>query len=210
MTGQPTRLSIPTCTGCESIKQWGTCAAGCREQRFDVVRADLVDWMDKLADRSHGRAARLRAAAGQFAGAADGGKVPPWEQMRRAAATALSSCPDADATDRVWTDTPVTVTLWRCDACGGVDAPQECLGICTWRMVEWASVGSYEKARARADSERETEARVRALLRKVAHVRPRPGREAETRRALTSEARALLGQPPARPAVGMEPERARA
>lgn len=168
MSHSPTRLSIPTCTGCGSISQWGTCEGGCREQRVDVVRGDLVEWMEVLAERSHLRAEQLRAAAQRVAEGADGAGTDPWELTQRAATEALSSCPDLDATDDAWDDPPIAVVVWRCDACGGASAPQDCLGICTWRVVEWAPAAAYDEARAHAEMERTTESRLRSILRKVA------------------------------------------
>lgn len=189
----PERLSIPTCTGCGAISRWGTCDTGCREQRLDLVRADQVQWLGELMERSHARTDHLRAALERVAGAPAPTIPARWVQLRRAAADALGTCPDVDAADPAWDEPPERVTVWRCDACGGVDAPQECLGICTWRPIEWATIAAYERARAQAHDQHATEARLRTLLRKIAHVRPKPEREAETGRALQGEARSLLG-----------------
>lgn len=145
MTRRPERISIPTCTGCESLSRWGTCEGGCREQRFDLVRGDLADWLTELADRSQARAIRLRATVEQMDTGASSGS---WERSRREAADALRSCPDGDAADRSWEHTPEPLTVWLCPVCGGVDERHECLGICTWREVEWATVSAYEQARA--------------------------------------------------------------
>lgn len=39
-------------------------------------------------------------------------------------------------------------TTWWCTGCGGVDAPQPCLGISTWRPTAWVHATLYEQERA--------------------------------------------------------------
>lgn len=184
------RLSVPTCTGCESLSRWGTCEGGCREQRFDLIRGDKADWLEEVCTHSAERAARLRAALDVVA--AD--RLDSWEQMRLGAETALRAAPDMDATDPIWEEAPEPFTVWLCPACGGVDARHECLGICTWREVEWVTADAYDTVRARALAQHAEEIRLRTLLRTVAHVHPKRESIVETGRALQAEARAVIGR----------------
>jgi hypothetical protein len=66
-------------------------------------------------------------------------------------------------------------TTWWCAGCGGIDAPQRCLGICVWRPVEWVNRTRYSEERACALAQLDTERRLRQLLRRIAFVTPRAG-----------------------------------
>ena len=83
-------------------------------------------------------------------------------------------------------------TVWWCAECGGIDAPQPCLGICVWRRVEWVNVTSYLEQRAAAHAERDTERRLRALVRRIASVTPRAGHWERGWRALEAQAQEVF------------------
>lgn len=175
----------------------GTCETGCSERRRDLVRADACDWVEGLADRARRRADALRplvrviatqaddAGAGADADAAFG-------ELAEGARQALRRHPDADAATADLSEPPDEATTWWCDRCGGLDAPQDCLGICIWRSVDWVDAAVYAAARERARTEREREERLRQVLRHAAHVHPRSGGWQATRRALRAEARRVL------------------
>jgi hypothetical protein len=82
-------------------------------------------------------------------------------------------------------------TWWRA-ARGGIDAPQPCLGICVWRDVEWVNRTRYLEERARILAERDTERRLRGLVRRVASVTPRAGHWELGWRAIEGQAREAL------------------
>ena len=66
-------------------------------------------------------------------------------------------------------------TTWWCPRCGGVDAPQPCLGICVWRPFEWVAAEDYEQARSQLGDALDEERGLRELLRRAATITPRPG-----------------------------------
>jgi len=39
------------------------------------------------------------------------------------------------------------VIVWRCEDCGGIDAPQECIDVCIWGPADWVDATSYEAER---------------------------------------------------------------
>jgi hypothetical protein len=80
------------------------------------------------------------------------------------------------------------VTAWWCAKCGGIDAPQPCLGICVWRPAEWVNRSVYESERSGAATER---ALIR-LLRRVAFVTPRDGQWERNWLIVHSQARDAL------------------
>jgi hypothetical protein len=84
-----------------------------------------------------------------------------------------------------------SVIVWRCPECGGVDAPQPCIGVCIWRPVDWVDANVYESERARAVLNLEVEKALVGLLSRVAFVTPRHGQWERNWLALQSQARLL-------------------
>jgi hypothetical protein len=85
-------------------------------------------------------------------------------------------------------------TTWWCAECGGIDAPQPCLGICIWRPVEWVNRAVYEQQRERVLAARATELRMSRLLRRLASVTPRHGQWERGWRVLQAEAQEALSR----------------
>jgi hypothetical protein len=103
----------------------------------------------------------------------------------------LRRYPQVDAED-VDRDEPVEfATTWWCPECGGIDAPQPCLGICVWRSIEWVNGILCAEQRAGALAERDTEQRLRGLVRRVASVTPRAGQWECGWHALETQPRAM-------------------
>ena len=86
----------------------------------------------------------------------------------------------------------VPVVVWRCQECGGLDAPQPCIGVCIWRPAVWVDSASYESQRSRAAADREVERSLAGLLRRLAFATPRAGQWEQSLRALQSQARHAL------------------
>jgi len=188
------RLVIPTCVGCGSMGITGTCEQGCREERLDVVGADSFDRVVADTERSRAAASALRAVAAEMAAeesaaegmtakgtAADGmaasdsaaeGAEDRYRRLQAAALAALRAHPRS--TFEV--EEPRAETVWYCRRCGGIDAPQPCLGICVWERVEWVDVESWQRACERRDAAVAVEASLRRLLHLAAFVTPRDGR----------------------------------
>ena len=121
-----------------------------------------------------------------------GGWKTAYEVLQQAARSALRRFKPA-AADR---DDPLspadTVIVWRCRDCGGLDAPQPCLGVCIWRPAAWVDVTRYESARSRAVADREAERSLAGLLGRLAFATPRAGHWEQGLRALQSQARRAL------------------
>lgn len=64
---------------------------------------------------------------------------------------------------------------WWCARCGGLDAPQPCLGICIWHEIDWVTKDIYEQRRAELQAIHETERRLRRVVLHLAWVTPRTG-----------------------------------
>ncbi len=171
----------------------GTCELGCgQERKLELVDAAAHDELVAAAEAAEASAAAFSPVALALAG------PPPqateaesaYRSLQAAARRLLRANPHGEDPDPA----PVEVaTTWWCPRCGGVDAPQPCLGICVWRPVEWVPVERYEAACARAGTARADERRLRSLLRRAAAVTPSAGRWEEGWRAFGADARAALG-----------------
>jgi hypothetical protein len=75
--------------------------------------------------------------------------------------------------------------VWQCIGCGRIDHPQPCVGICQDRKAELVSADDYRAAERRI-------AELEALLKRMAHTRPRAGEWERSWRALQKEAIALI------------------
>lgn len=199
---RPTRFEVPTCVGCGAMSRFGSCATGCAEQRLDLVRAAAYD-----ALAAHGAAMRerdegLTAAAEQIASSTP--TTVDWEESyRKAQALARSAIREHAADeqrDRSWDQPSEPAITWWCMECGGIDAPQPCLGICVWRTVEWVDAAHYQREHERFLVDRDRERRLRALMLRIAHVTPRAGQWERSLKALQRDLRRTLEASPAAPA----------
>jgi len=79
-----------------------------------------------------------------------------------------------------------TAVVWHCPDCGGIDAPQPCIGVCIWRPAEWIDAACYEQERSRAAAVRQAEQSLAGLLGRLAFTTPRAGQWERSLRALSS------------------------
>ena len=193
----PDRLSVPTCVGCGAMSRLGTCDTGCSEHKLELVRAAAYDALvvaasdvracaDAFADVG-GLLARPEPGPDEFEGA--------YRSAQRAARDALRRHPDIGQQTIDWTQPAEHAITWWCAECGGLDAPQPCLGICVWRSVEWVERSLYEQLREQTMLEREREHRLRDLLHRIAWVTPRRGHWERGWRLLQLDAREILNAP---------------
>ena len=187
-------LTVPTCVGCGAMGTFGTCEGGCREQRRDLVRAAACEYVSGIASDAHRRAEALRAVAEQLASGQPvrGEWEAAYRVLQQSARLALRQHPRPDANDGALEEPAAVATTWWCPACGGIDAPQPCLGICIWRPVAWVDKDVYEQEHERALAEDRAEHRLRRLLRRIVSVTPRSGQWERGWRALQDEARLAL------------------
>lgn len=185
-----TQIQIASCIGCGAMREDERCER-CTYRRVELVDADDLDVILErtlAARRSIDACApvveRLRSEqprAGEFERA-----------LTELAQTArdLHARFGAEIHDELPPEADVTV-VWRCQVCGAVDEPQECLGICIWHRFEWADAGSYQAARGQLATT-EAEARIaRDLVALVAFTQPRPGTWEANWRALQAKGHAI-------------------
>lgn len=197
----PDRITVATCIGCGMMERAGTCAGGCREVRFDVVPAADVDELAAAADAWERRAEALRPivatlAAGAPAGTPIGSEADAEAAFREArvgaraalvALGALGAPPPAAGLD----EEPLEpVTTWWCPDCGGLDAPQPCIGICIRPQLTWADAALYVPLRERALAARGSARNLEAIVRALVTVSPREGAWRRNWQAITGRAQA--------------------
>jgi hypothetical protein len=189
----PARLTIPACIGCGAMRRDESCPAACSERRTELVNGADYDKLAAAAAACRDRG--LRAVAEELAQAepVHGGWKATYEGLQRPARSALRRFrPVPDGRD----DDPFlpaqTVVVWRCPDCGGVDAPQPCIGVCIWRPAVWVDAACYEQQRSRAAACRQAEKSLTGLLRTLAFVTPRAGQWERSLRALQTQSRRIL------------------
>ena len=93
------------------------------------------------------------------------------------------------------------IKAWQCIGCGRVDAPQNCVGICEDRKVEFVYASEHEDAMACLELASSQVRALSALVQRLASTTPRSGEWEQSYRALQAQARALLAtlQAPAPP-----------
>ena len=170
----PDRLTVLTCIGCGAMSELGGCLSTCTEVRLDLVPAEGFDRLAEELSRTRGASQAFCAIARRLA--ADDPTAADVERAYRAlqaqARTALRAHPEGGDD---WTRPAEPTTTWWCPECGGLDAPQPCIGVCIKRPAEWVNHDVYERERGQALRLLELERRLRPLVRRVAFVTPRAG-----------------------------------
>jgi hypothetical protein len=149
----------------------GSCELGCgAEERLDLVAAEEHDELVASVRASRARVEALREAVLPLtAQPADA------ESAYRALQTSARALLREQAAPPPFPEPARVFTTWWCPRCGGVDAPQPCLGICVWRPFDWVAAEDHEQLRSQMRETLAEEHRLRALLGRVAAVTPRPG-----------------------------------
>jgi hypothetical protein len=185
--------------------RFGTCENGCSEQKLELVTAVQYDVLTASASSARVRAEAFGAVAEELSSREP--SADEWELAYRClqdtARSALHRHPEVDAEEVDWDEPVEFATTWWCAGCGGIDAPQPCLGVCVWRSVEWVNGIRYLEQRAGAVAEREMDRRLRGLARRVACVTPRAGQWQRGWWALEAQARAMF--PACQAGRGLEP-----
>lgn len=190
----PDRLMISTCVGCHSMREYESCEGGCRERRLELVGGDEFDQLIAAGTGLHRGIELLLPIASELVSA-----DPPPDGLRAAYSSvqghARGALARAALGPAAFTLPPPAdpIVVWRCDACGGVDAMEPCLGVCLWRRVEWVEVSSYAAERARMSAELGVGTALLTLVRRIAHATPREGGWQRSWDALRSEATLVLG-----------------
>jgi hypothetical protein len=191
----PRRLSIPGCIGCGAMRQYESCEGACRERRLELVNGGVYDELTAAAAACRVRIEGLGAVVGELARREPG--PGEWrvgyEALQQSALSALRRFrPAAGGRDDELLSPAETVIVWRCQDCGGVDAPQPCIDVCIWGPADWVDAISYESERSRAAFDREVEQSLAGLLRRFAFATPRDAQWERSWRAFESQARLVL------------------
>jgi hypothetical protein len=153
------------------MSEYGTCESGCSENKLELVRAVDLHTIQALASEADVRVSAYRALAEELAMSRP--SPSEYETTYRSLQTAARAVLRRYAANDQRLDEPDRATTWWCSGCGGIDAPQPCLGICIWRRVDWVNAQIYDREHNRAVAGHDTELRLRALLRPVASITPR-------------------------------------
>lgn len=172
------------------MARWGTCETACSEHRLELVSAADFDGLEAGRSAVRARTGAFLAVVETLAGTAPGpdGWQAAYQASQRAALAVLSRHEPHAGSD----EPAEHVTTWWCAECGGIDAPQPCLGICVWRPSDWVNRTGYEAARSCAAGERDAARAMVRLLRRVASVTPREGHWERNWRALHADAQEAL------------------
>jgi hypothetical protein len=192
----PERLAIPACVGCGEMSRPGTCETGCLELKLLVVPAATVDALADAEREILGCISALRPTTTELLNV-----LPPddgWEAaylaLQDVARRGLATRVDDRISAYVREEPAEPVVVWWCPRCGGIDAPQPCLGICVWRTSDWARAEGYLEASARIACEYAAERRLRALVERIAHTTPRPGQHRRSWQAFSEEAESVVSE----------------
>lgn len=79
--------------------------------------------------------------------------------------------------------------VWQCIGCGKIEGPQPCIGVCRDRRAQMIDAADYDALAAEAEA-------LRAVVRQIATITPRPGECERSYAALQARARELLGRLP--------------
>ena len=174
------------------MRQQESCEGACRERRLELVSGSDYDELTAAAAACRDRIEGFGAVVGELARAEPGpGELRvAYEALQQSARSVLRrSGPAAGGRDDELPSRAETVIVWRCEDCGGVDAPQECIDVCIWGPADWVDAALYEPQRSRAAVDREVEQSLAGLLRRFAFTTPRDGQWERSWRAFQSQAR---------------------
>jgi hypothetical protein len=177
------------------MRQYESCVGACREHRLELVGGGDYDQLTAAAAACRVRIEGLWAVLGELARTEPGpGEWPvAYQALQQSARSALRRFrPPSGGRDNGLPSPAKTVIVWRCQACGGIDAPQPCIDVCIWGPADWVDAVSYESERSRAAVDREVERSLAGLLRRLAFATPRDGQWERSWSAFQSQARLAL------------------
>ena len=178
------------------MRQDQGCPGECSERRLELVRGGDYDQLTQAAAAGRARIRGLRPVVAELARAEPepGGWEAAYQALQQSARAALRRFEPAPAGPEDPLSAADTVIVWRCQNCGGLDAPQECIDVCIWRPIAWVDAASYESARSAAAADRDLERSLAGLLGRLAFATPRPGHWEQGLRALRRQAQRVLEQ----------------
>jgi hypothetical protein len=190
------RISISTCIGCGSMREFPTCQGICRERKLELVSGSEYDELAVAAAASRARIQAFLPVVAQLAGTAP--RRADWsalyESFRDQARLALevAAGPPGRTPSDASAPAADTTVVWRCPDCGGLEATQPCIGVCIWRPAEWVQAAASHRARAHTLRDLDLERALFGLLTRLSSVRPRHGEWERNARAFQAQARDIL------------------
>ena len=128
----PRRLSIPGCIGCGAMRQYESCVGACREHRLELVSGGDYDQLTAATAACRVRIEGLWAVVGELA-RTEAGPASGRSRTRRFGNRRVQRCgvsgPHRGPRNELLSPAE-TVIVWRCQDCGGVDAPRQCIDVC--------------------------------------------------------------------------------
>jgi len=190
----PDRLTIPACIGCGAMRKDQICPVACAERRVDLVNAGDYDRLVASAEAGRARVRGLKTVVAELASAhpAEGEWQAVYQAVQESARSALRRFTPPGGSPADPFPAARTVVVWRCPDCGGVDAPQPCIGVCIWRAAQWVDAAAYEAERSRALGDCQAERSLAGLLRVLASTTPRSGQWERNWSALQARAQQAL------------------
>jgi hypothetical protein len=190
----PARLTILTCVGCAAMREFESCAGVCSERKLELVSGGEYDELTVVAVARRGRIRAFWTVVEELV-ATEPGRGEwrvAYEALRQSARSVLRRFGAASRSAADDSLSPAeSVIVWRCPECGGLDAPQPCIGVCIWRPTDWVDANVYESERSQTVLDLEVEKALVGLLGRVAFVTPYHGQWERNWLALQSQARLL-------------------
>ena len=185
----PRVMALWRCIACGNMGRLRDCTGQCAFREVIVVQGEAYAELHEAGEMAQ---ALLEAAGPAIAALAeigdDGAALEArYDALQAQARVALREAGPAAAFEPTQDRPPV----WLCDACGLVEAPQECLGVCVRPVRDFVAAQVYD-ALARAATARIAQAgRARVLLSGLARTRPREGQWARAARHFSTQAAAV-------------------
>ena len=188
------RFPVRWCIGCGAIENLQPCLGPCDERKLEIVRADEHDEVLARVDQGRGEVETLTTVVLEPASTSplEDGWYRSYREMRDHGRLALRGLepPGGGGLRELPAD---RVTTWLCVACGRIEAPQECIGVCVRPTEEVVRAEHHDDAVARLEV---IEGQRRALSGLVGRLagsgRAKAGSERRPRRAMREEARGVL------------------
>lgn len=187
----PDALTMWTCIGCGAKGNFNECTGACAYRKLEVIEAgeyaDLLERLDTVLEHADSlrRVVELVASFGRDEGDAE----ESYRSYRQQARAALRSFQPREHDGAA---TAEYSTIWRCASCGQIEAPQQCIGVCTRRNGEFVRAEDHEALRGRLLETISQRRKLAALVQRLAWVSPRSGQWERTCNAFRNQARELL------------------
>ena len=198
------------CIACGAMGNSNPCMGVCDYHKLDVVRsvdyAELLDAASVIMEQLK----KLTALAHRIA------DLPEEENERENSYRVLRDCarnlvreinPAGKEQQNRVAEPAESLRVWLCRACGQIEAPQTCLGVCIRPIQEYVRARHYDELMEQVTVAAGRVQKLRTLGGRLAWVSPRPGQWQRASRVFQDEALAVLEAPqaasvPSSPAQG--------